>query len=98
MTFICIMEIWVSTTSLTYSNLHMQGRLWMKLYERCEYGINMTLRLNLIKIFTKNMVNSIYEPKPNWNGCLGWMALKNQIDGMKISIKCEQNWIKINLR
>jgi hypothetical protein len=26
------------------------------------------------------------------------MALKLQIDGMKISIKCKRNWIKINLR
>jgi hypothetical protein len=69
----------------------MQGRIWMKLYERCEYGINMTLRLHLIKNLMKNMVNSIYEPKTNWDGCLGWMALKLQIDGMKISIKCKRN-------
>jgi hypothetical protein len=37
-------------------------------------GLNMTLRLNLIKILMKNMVNFIYEPKTNWDGCLDWMA------------------------
>ncbi len=29
-----------------------RAMLWMKLYEGCEYGIDMTLTFNLIKIFS----------------------------------------------
>jgi len=31
-------------------NLHVRVSLWMKLHKKCQYMIDLTLRLNLVKI------------------------------------------------
>jgi hypothetical protein len=48
-----------------YSNLHIQRGLWMKLHDRCEYVIDLTFRLIIVKIHLnlKSNQDFTYEPK-----------------------------------
>jgi hypothetical protein len=50
------------------------GGLWMKLHERCDYNIDLALRLNFIKKFhLKCDQNFTSESKIDWGECLRWM-------------------------
>lgn len=84
-----------------YSNPHIQRGLWMKFHERCEYVIDLTFRLIIVKIHLNLKSNQDFRCEPK--NQLGWtfnlnVAETNQIDDMKILIKCKQNLDKFSLR
>lgn len=83
------------------SNPHIQRGLWMKFHERCEYVIDLTFRLIIVKIHLNLKSNQDFTCEPK--NQLGWtftlnVAETNQIDDMKILIKCKQNLDKFSLR
>jgi hypothetical protein len=61
----------------------------MKLHEKCEYVIDVALRLSLIQIHLdlKSGWDFTFKPRINWDGC----DLTNQKDNMKKLIKFKWN-------
>jgi hypothetical protein len=64
----------------------MCGKLWMELHERCEYMIDLALKLILIIMLISNLVKN----QRRWTFGLD-VAYTYEIDDTKISIKCIQN-------